>query len=138
MSAVSGTIMMANSSGDASAATQSDSFSSKSPPSAHNSNSVSTVDGTNVSTNQKSQLTTPEPNISGNLSSNSSINSASMKSGGSKTAEMAVKRKALSSSRQKKFHRHFPQVAADEEVINCKLATLNLNHRIYGIRDSTL
>lgn len=29
------------------------------------------------------------------------------------------KRKELSSGRQKKFHRHFQQVAADEHVINC-------------------
>lgn len=120
MSAVSSTIMMASTSGCTSAATQSDSCSSKIATTANNSNSA--VDGANVSGNKKSQLATPEPNISGNLSSNSSINSTSAKSGASKTKSETtpVKRKALSSSRQKKFHRHFPQVVADEEVINCK------------------
>lgn len=34
-------------------------------------------------------------------------------------AKKEKKRKELSSGRQKKFHRHFQQVAADEHVINC-------------------
>lgn len=64
----------------------------------------------------------PTPNSSVNLSSNSSLNSSSVKSIASKSNDgMAIekKRKSLSSSRQKKFHRHFKQVATDEEVINC-------------------
>lgn len=127
MSAVSNTIMMPNTSGSASTAAMV-SDTSAPPSAAHNSNSTNAVDGVNVSASQKSQqtspqqLTTTESNISGNLSSNSSINTASVKSSGSKTTETGtVKRKALSSSRQKKFHRHFQQVDADEEVINCKL-----------------
>lgn len=34
--------------------------------------------------------------------------------------EKEKKRKESSSGRQKKFHRHFQQVATDERVINCK------------------
>lgn len=116
MSAVPNTITMANTGGSGSAAAQLDSLSSIT----HNSNSSNA--GATVSTNQKPQqkLATPETIISGNLSSNSSINSTSVKLGAIKTVEKPIKRKALSSSRQKKFHRHFQQVAADEEVINCE------------------
>lgn len=55
------------------------------------------------------------------LSSNSSLNSSSVKSVASKSDAISTekKRKILSSSRQKKFHRRFKQVADDEEVINC-------------------
>lgn len=118
MSAVPNTITMANTGGSGSAAAQLDSLSSIT----HNSNSSNAVAGATVSTNQKplQKLATPETVISGNLSSNSSINSTSVKLAGIKTAEKPIKRKALSSSRQKKFHRHFQQVAADEEVINCE------------------
>lgn len=121
MSAVTSTIMMANTSGgNVNATTQPSSFSPSST--AHDSNSVSTVNGANMSGNQKllQRLATPESNISGNQSSNSSIHSTSVKSSGSKANVTPVKRKSLSSSRQKKFHRHFPQVSVDEEVINCK------------------
>lgn len=69
----------------------------------------------------------PDSNISTNLSSNSSIYSSSIKSNKSNdetapTAKPATEKKpkSFSSSRQKKFHRHFKQVPADEEVINCK------------------
>lgn len=41
--------------------------------------------------------------------------------GSGKDASKEKKRKELSSSRQKKFHRHFQQVSTDEHVINCKL-----------------
>lgn len=34
--------------------------------------------------------------------------------------EKEKKKKEVSSSRQKRFHRHFQQVAEDEKVINCK------------------
>lgn len=64
----------------------------------------------------------PTTNSSVNLSSNSSLNSSSVKSMASKSNDgtaIEKKRKSLSSSRQKKFHRHFKQVATDEEVINC-------------------
>lgn len=57
-----------------------------------------------------------------NLSSNSSLNSSSVKSIASKSNDgtsTEKKRKSLSSSRQKKFHRRFKQVAMDEEVLNC-------------------
>lgn len=65
----------------------------------------------------------PKSNISANLSSNSSLNSSSVKSTTSKSndgASIEKKHKSTSRSRQKKFHRHFKQVAIDEEVINCK------------------
>lgn len=118
MSAVSSTYVMANTS----AGTHSDSFASAAV--ANKSQSVHAVDATNMNTNSKSHalLTAPNSHISGNLSSNSSVNSTT-KSGGSKTNDATsstAKRKPLSNSRQKKFHRHFPQVPADEEVINCK------------------
>lgn len=61
-------------------------------------------------------------NASMRLSSNSSLNSSSVKSVASKSNDGAStdkKRKSLSSSRQKKFHRRFKQVAMEEEVINC-------------------
>lgn len=64
----------------------------------------------------------PTTNSSVNLSSNSSLNSSSVKSIASKSNDGTAtdkKRKSLSSSRQKKFHRRFKQVAMDEEVINC-------------------
>lgn len=66
----------------------------------------------------------PKPiNVSTNLSSNSSLNSSSVKSTTSKSNDgtsTEKKPKSTSRSRQKKFHRHFKQVAIDEEVINCK------------------
>lgn len=37
--------------------------------------------------------------------------------------EKEKKKKEVSSSRQKRFHRHFQQVAIDEKVINCKYKT---------------
>lgn len=64
----------------------------------------------------------PATNVPVSLSSNSSINSSSVKSIGSKSNDgtsTEKKRKILSSSRQKKFHRRFKQVDMSEEVINC-------------------
>lgn len=64
----------------------------------------------------------PPTNASRRLSSNSSLNSSSVKSIASRTNDgtsTEIKRKSLNSSRQKKFHRRFKQVEMDEEVINC-------------------
>ncbi|XP_031626244.1 GRAM domain-containing protein 2B-like isoform X2 [Contarinia nasturtii] len=61
----------------------------------------------------------PPTNVS--LSSNSSLNSSSVKSTNTKSNDGTStdkKRKQMSSSRQKKFHRRFKQVAMDEELIN--------------------
>lgn len=70
----------------------------------------------------------PKPiNVSTNLSSNSSLNSSSVKSSTSKSndgASTEKKPKSTSRSRQKKFHRHFKQVAIDEEVLNCMYSFL--------------
>lgn len=38
----------------------------------------------------------------------------------SEKPEKEKKKKEVSSSRQKRFHRHFTQVGEDEKVINCK------------------
>lgn len=65
----------------------------------------------------------PQTNIQAvSLSSNSSLNSSSVKTIASKSnggTSNEKKKKSLSSSRQKKFHRRFKQVEMDEEVINC-------------------
>lgn len=61
----------------------------------------------------------PPTNASRSLSSNSSLNSSSVKSIANDGTFTEKKRKSLSSSRQKKFHRRFKQVEMDEEVINC-------------------
>lgn len=62
-------------------------------------------------------------NLPENLST-TSLYSSSVKSIAKKSTDGAStgkKRKSLSSSRQKKFHRRFKQVAQDEELINCML-----------------
>lgn len=79
-------------------------------------------------------------NSSVNVSSNSSLNSSSVKPIVSKSSDGVStdkKRKVLSSSRQKKFHRRFKQVAVDEEVINCmyfdKIFHLNVHLQKFTI-----
>lgn len=59
-------------------------------------------------------------NISENSSLYSSRDSNATPNRSSESASSDVKRKSVNRSRDKKFHRHFKQVAADEEVINCK------------------
>lgn len=64
----------------------------------------------------------PESNILAKLTSTSSLNSNSVTPTNRKWSNglIAKKKKILSSSRQKKFHRQFEHVPADESVINCK------------------
>lgn len=57
--------------------------------------------------------------ISENSSLYSSRDSNATPNRSSESASSDVKRKSVYRSRDKKFHRHFKQVAADEEVINC-------------------
>lgn len=63
------------------------------------------------------QLTTAS--ISENSSTYSSRDSNATPNRSSESASSDIKRKPFNRSRDKKFHRHFKQVAADEEVINC-------------------
>lgn len=58
-------------------------------------------------------------NISENSSLYSSRDSNATPNRSSESASSDIKRKSVNRSRDKKFHRHFKQVAADEEVINC-------------------
>lgn len=74
-------------------------------------------------------------NASRSLSSNSSLNSSSIKSIASRTIDgtsTEKKRKSLSNSRQKKFHRRFKQVEMDEEVINCTYQTYFINFKMFS------
>lgn len=63
------------------------------------------------------QLTTAS--ISENSSTYSSRDSNATPNRSSESASSDIKRKPFNRSRDKKFHRHFKQVAPDEEVINC-------------------
>lgn len=45
-------------------------------------------------------------------------------------AEILISTPGSSKARQKKFHRHFKTVAADEKVLNCKISFLLLLNRI--------
>lgn len=113
---------------------QFDCLSTKSP--VPNSNLMPKSEKKPTSTNSHSEASisvptsTLEPisNLSVNLPSTSSFNSTPVKPRTSKSNEVvSIERKQKSlNSRQKKFHRHFNQVATDEEVINCMWILSNI------------